>query len=151
MWLFTPLLLPVGRNAPKIAVPDLSGERRDLAWLLDRRHALILDFFFLGCAPCLEGFATLGHLFERYERNGLAVAGVSRGDSRDALRAFASKSGIGFVFLAAADDDPVFRSYRVLAYPTIYLIDGSGRIVYRRVGHHPSSLQAALNKLGLTS
>ena len=37
--------------------------------------------------------------------------------------------------------------YRVEAYPTNYLLDGSGKIVFRSVGFDEEGIRAALKKL----
>ena len=51
------------------------------------------------------------------------------------------------------NDNPIFQRYHVGGYPTSYLIDGNGTIIWRGVGYGPDlrrELPAALAKLGVT-
>ena len=41
------------------------------------------------------------------------------------------------------------KSYGVEAYPTNYLVDADGKVVFRSVGFNEAGLKAALEKLGI--
>jgi hypothetical protein len=43
----------------------------------------------------------------------------------------------------------IFKQYRVDTYPTNFLIDAEGKIVYRSIGFDEAELKAALKKLGV--
>jgi peroxiredoxin len=142
-------LLRVGARAPDFSLSDTGGGQHGLQSLLDGRRALLVDFFYLACGPCVSAFPALERLQERHAAQGLAIATISRGDPPDALRRFADGRAGGITWLAAADDDPVFFAYRAWAYPTVYLIDSSGRIAFRCAGAGSGALQQALGRLGI--
>lgn len=142
----TPWLLPVGRTAPPFELPDVHGRAVSLHGLLGQR-ALLLDFFFVACETCGPSLQLLESLRRQHGPAGLAVAAISRGDSAAALQRHAAQLELGMPLLVAADDDSVFHDYRVLVYPSTYLIDRSARIAYRRCGHDAAALRAALETL----
>jgi hypothetical protein len=48
-----------------------------------------------------------------------------------------------------ARENSVFEKYGVQAFPTNYLLDSNGVVVWRSVGFDEKGLRAALDKLGL--
>jgi hypothetical protein len=49
-------------------------------------------------------------------------------------------------------DNPIFKAYQVSSYPTSYLIDSEGKVVWRAVGFGPElkkELPAALAQVGI--
>jgi hypothetical protein len=43
----------------------------------------------------------------------------------------------------------IARNYGVQAYPTNYVVDSNGKVVFRSVGFDPDGIRAALAKLGV--
>jgi thioredoxin-related protein len=50
---------------------------------------------------------------------------------------------------ASGKDSPIFQQYAVQAYPTNYVLDSTGKIVFRSVGFDEPGIRAALKKLGV--
>ncbi len=46
-------------------------------------------------------------------------------------------------------DYAVFEDYGVMAYPTNYVLDSEGKVVYRSLGFDEKAIRAALEKLGV--
>lgn len=147
MALMSMFLLRSGRAAPLFQVSDLAGDAVDLGGLLSGRKALLLDFFFLACKPCVEAMPLLVELQARYRQRGLAVAALSHGDSASALQLWAQHSGLDLQLLQAATVNPIFLAYRVFAYPTLYLIGADACIAYRSASCQPQPLRQALDRL----
>ncbi|MBK9248565.1 MAG: hypothetical protein IPM69_10735 [Ignavibacteria bacterium] len=65
----------------------------------------------------------------------------------DEFRSFLRKSGVKYPIAFANKD--MSNSYRVSSYPTMYLIDTQGNIIYSQVGyskHHESALEEIIVK-----
>jgi thiol-disulfide isomerase/thioredoxin len=145
----------VGRPAPEFRVPLLAGGTATLAEARRGKKALLLNFWFRGCEPCRLEFPHLQELYERSAPAGLEVLAVDRGDPRAAVEGFVGGTysfPIGLGRNADGADNTIFANYHVSAYPTSYLIDGEGRVVWRGVGFGPElkkGLAAALAELGL--
>ena len=46
-------------------------------------------------------------------------------------------------------DFAVFKQYGVQAFPTNYVLDQDGKVVWRGVGYDETAIRAALEKLGV--
>jgi hypothetical protein len=82
---------------------------------------------------------------------------INFGDSREDVVRFAREQKASFALAVGrrdGNDNPIFRAYHVSTFPTGYLIDSSGKIVWRGVGYGPeikAELEAALGKLGFAA
>ena len=147
--------LLVGRPAPEFQVTlAKSGTVFSLKSALRDRKALLLDFWFCNCQPCRLTFPFLEELHNRLESKGLAIVAVNFGDTEDDIVKFARELHVSLPVAVGKRDgneNTIFQSYRVHSFPTSFLIDASGKIVWRGVGHSTElkrELSAALLGLG---
>lgn len=95
----------------------------------------------------------LQKLYTELKDKGFDLIAVNAGDASDRVKKYFADSG--FTFVAALGGRPgtagykTMEQYGVMAYPTNYLVDGSGKIVWRSVGFDEAGLLAALKQLGL--
>jgi len=127
-----PSLLPNDTLAPNWELPSLTGEQINLTDLSGQ--LVLIDFFYKSCYPCMQALPTLQALNERYEGKGLRVVGIDPYDKReDGITTFLSKRGVTYMVLLGGKE--VSKDYRVSAYPTMYLIDKTGKIILSQVGY----------------
>ena len=138
-WL-SPFMLRPGAKAPNFTLPDPWGTAHNLDELLLGRRILLLDFFFLDCTPGRHGFSHLEKMQRLYAHRGLAAVAISCGDSAEALQEFARARTVDVTVLLAPREDQIFRDYRILAYPSNYLIGADCRIRWRQSGHDEGRL-----------
>lgn len=95
---------------------------------------VILDFWATWCGPCRMELPGFVELQKKYEKQGLAVIGVSVDQINPAeVKAFAQQSGVNYpVVLADAKSTQTFGG--VEAIPTTFVIDRAGRIVKQHLG-----------------
>jgi len=118
----------VGAPAPGFEERDLAGEVRSLASL--RGKVVLLDFWSMGCAPCVGEIPDLVAAWQRFHAAGFEILGVNAGDPRDALVPFLERQGVVWPQLPQTGfDDELFRRYRVQALPTYVLVGPDGTIV----------------------
>lgn len=129
-----PKLLPKGAIAPNWSLTSLNGKTVELS---DYKGKLVLiDFFYKSCYPCMLALPALQELHEKYKDQGLEVIGIDPYDTKeeDDIDKFLAKRGISYTVLLDGKKD-VAKDYRVSGYPTMYLIDKSGKIILSQVGY----------------
>ncbi|MFN8362039.1 MAG: TlpA disulfide reductase family protein [Candidatus Kapaibacterium sp.] len=138
-----PPLLPNDTLAPDWTLSSVSGtplKLRDYSGKL-----VLLDFFYRSCAPCMLAIPGLQALHTKYYTQGLRVIGINPIDKNDAeLRSFLTKSDAHYPI--ALDGADVAKAYHVSSYPTLYLIDSKGTIIYSQVGFSKDH-EAVLEKI----
>lgn len=112
---------------------------RDLAGKI-----VVLDFWATWCIPCQHELPVLQRIYEKTKGQKdivfVAVDGVitdSPGDSGDSLeRATAYFRRFGYSIPLAWDGGAVLeKSFGLAGFPTLVVVDGSGRVRMRRVGY----------------
>jgi thiol-disulfide isomerase/thioredoxin len=103
---------------------------------------ILLDFWYLGCAPCIRAMPMIMRLSERFSRHGLLVFGVNYKDDlsekKNEIKAFQKKLGVDYplLFTSAA----AVEAYRVNTWPTIYLLKNN-KIVHSEIGYSEESME----------
>jgi peroxiredoxin len=144
-----PGLLPIGAAAPEFALRTPAGERVRLAAL--RGRVVLLEFFATWCPHCAAEAPHLRQLSTSLARSGVSVLAVNA-DSEDAASVFAFHVWFQLPFPALVDTGahavswpsngpagPVSTRYRVKSFPTFYVLDRHGRIVWRSSGEQPDA------------
>lgn len=125
-------LLPKDTLAPNWELISTDNKKVSLN---DLKGSLVLvDFFYKSCYPCMLALPGLQALSEKYQSQGLSVIGIDPFDTKDDdIVSFLKKRGITYTVLLGGKD--VAKDYRVSAYPTLYLIDRNGKIIYVQNGY----------------
>ena len=131
--------LEVGSWAPDFALDDLSGRRRPLAEF--RGRVVLLDFWAIGCAPCIWEMPELAALRRKYLDSGFEIVGIHVGPSVPEIATTCAAKGADWPQLVDGQLE-VAALYRVDGYPTTFVLDREGRIRARRV--RGPALEAAL-------
>ena len=102
-------------------------------------NPLLLAFFSVFCDPCRDELAILQRIQERYGGRVEVVAVCLDGEIlKSTVAGVAKQEGYSFrVLLDEVTNRQVFRvadGYRVTAMPTLYIVDGSGRIAFAGTG-----------------
>jgi thiol-disulfide isomerase/thioredoxin len=136
-----------GQVLHNLALYDVNGH----AWeyRTQRRGRLVLlDFWHSQCYPCLDAIRHLNIWQQSYGPFGLEIVGVAYEEGSPAERAqkvhrVRQRLGVTYRTLLGGDRDscPVRMQFGVLAYPTLVLLDESGRIVWRAEGLGPDQIR----------
>lgn len=122
-----------GMAAPSLVGKTVDGEAFDLG---ERRgEVTLVNVWATWCAPCREELPELERLHQRYGARGFSVVGVSI-DRRNALRAVVQMAA-DFSLSYPVVFDPEARAiadWKVVGYPTSFLVDRRGTLVWRRDG-----------------
>jgi len=121
------------KQAPAFTVKTLEGKPLRLADL--KKRPVIVDFWATWCAPCRASMPHLSTMQTRYEKQGLAVIGLSV-DETGAQTVKKYVSGMGVKFTLAMANDEVLDAYGpIRQIPTTFFINRKGEIVRRVVGY----------------
>jgi thiol-disulfide isomerase/thioredoxin len=98
---------------------------------------VVLDFFYKNCSPCIQALPALQALSEKYKEKGLRVIGIDPKDKKEDMVSFLKERGVNYTVLLC--DEKLARDYLVSGYPTIYLVDRNGKIIYTQAGYGKGS------------
>jgi len=122
-------------TVPSLVARDLAGRRFDLAASLQDGPALV-TFWTTWCKPCRKELPELQKLAAAYGERGFHVVGVNGDGPVDRAKVRPYVNALGFTFTVIPDPDgEIRRRFQVEVFPTSFLVDGEGRVVYRQVGY----------------
>lgn len=128
----------VDEPAPDWTLKDLKGNSVSLASL--KGKIVVLDFWGSWCGPCRRELPHFEQLYGRYRGGKVAFLSVNVEMERteaghiEKARAFVEQNHYSFPVLPDHDGVAV-TAHGVNNFPTLLLIDASGRIRYRNIGY----------------
>jgi peroxiredoxin/outer membrane lipoprotein-sorting protein len=142
-------MLAIGDSAPDFSLPTPDGTLLKLESARGKKATLV-NFWFLACPPCRAEFELFQQLYSELKDQGFSVIAINHVDNADDVKSYARENRLTFPIVMAERDTPGVRgAYHVESYPSTYLLNSEGKIVYRTVGIDESGLLRALNELGL--
>ncbi|AGA79245.1 TlpA family protein disulfide reductase [Echinicola vietnamensis] len=93
---------------------------------------VLLDFWFIGCAPCWKKFPDLQQLHEQYlDHPDLAIYAMNRPMSSDRPgQAFEAIRDKGYTFNVLQGTQKIMDDFGVYVYPTVVVLNKEGSVVY---------------------
>jgi uncharacterized protein (TIGR03435 family) len=128
----------VGKKVPQIDV-DLWVENPNYQSASLEGKAIVLDFWFTSCAPCVYTIPHLNELSEKYAGEKLAFVAVTFEEEKK-IAPFLRKKKL-LAQIASDVSHKIIDDFGVQMYPTTFLIDEKG--ILRWVGY-PSNLTAEM-------
>lgn len=136
-----PQMLAEMTAAPDFQYQTLNNETKSLSDLNGR--VVILDFWYLGCQPCIQAIPDLIELQSKYKGNGVEIIGLNPFDFTEKQRPLLEQSveKLGCNYPIATIPTTVLEAYKVKSYPTTYVIDKKGRIRFSSYGYYKDLTQ----------
>jgi len=138
----SPLPLPKDTIAPGWELISLEDQKISLAALKGR--LVLIDFFYKSCYPCMQALPVLQSLHDKYQDKGLNVVGIDPYDAKEDIATFLAKRGITYTVLLGGKN--AAKDYRVSGYPTMYLLDKEGKILFVQEGYG-KTIEKALEEI----
>ena len=122
--------------APAWQLPDVDGRAVSSDRL--KGKVVVLDFWATWCPPCRAEIPGYVELQKKYQREGLAIVGVSLDQGGPGVVSrFIADHRINYQVVIG--DDKIVEAFGGIdAIPTTFIIDRQGVIRYRKVGAMPA-------------
>lgn len=127
-----------GDPAPIFSGLTIDNQKIDYAQLKGKK-VVLLDFWSIYCASCIEEMPRLIELHNEFKAKGLAVIGVNL-DSFGTHRVVKFMDGMEnkIVFPVVIDKTrQIATSFNAMVLPTTLVIDAAGKIRFYHVGYKP--------------
>ena len=115
--------------APSFSVTSLDGEALESRSL--RGKVVVLNFWFIGCAPCRAEIPGLNKLVDEFDQRDVVFIAFAT-DNEAPLRSFLEESPFKYKIVPAAHE--TIGKFNVSAYPTHVIIDQNGNVDTVRIG-----------------
>jgi peroxiredoxin len=126
-----PEILANESKAPNWELYSLKDEKVSLKDLEGK--LVLIDFFYKSCYYCMLALPGLEDLNQKYKDRGLRIIGINPFDEKDkGIVPFLEKRGVTYTVLLGGKE--AAKEYHVSGYPTLYLIDKTGKIIHSQVG-----------------
>jgi thiol-disulfide isomerase/thioredoxin len=143
---FVPVFLANGDEAVPFKLRDINGNQHEIN--AQKTKLIMLDFWYLACAPCLKAIPEIVSLRSEYGEDKIEIYGINSYDSTDKrvaeIKRFVKEYNINYPLLIA--DNLLVSQYKVNVWPTIYLIQ-DGRIVYSHLGYDKTQFDILRGKI----
>ncbi|GIP32528.1 TlpA disulfide reductase family protein [Paenibacillus sp. J2TS4] len=129
-----PVGLEKGQRAPNFTLTDLEGNAVQLSDFAGK--TVMVNFWATWCPPCRVEMPHMQKFYEDYKAKDVVILGVNMTASEqrvDNVEAFVKDEELTFP-IVLDEKGEVMKVYQVIAYPTTYLLDSSGKIREKFVG-----------------
>ncbi len=113
-----------GQYAPYFNEKNLDGEEYSTTTLYNK--IVVIKFWFLSCAPCLEEIPELNQLVQKFEDNDDVVFIAPATDENEAVKKFIARRQFDYTILTNAYD--IHGDFKVSGYPTHLVIGKDGNV-----------------------
>ncbi|HJZ59858.1 MAG TPA: TlpA disulfide reductase family protein [Gemmataceae bacterium] len=124
--------LGIGSVAPDVTGIDLDGKKNKLSGF--KGKVVMLDIWATWCPPCRAMIPHEREMVKKHKDKPFVLVSVSGDEEKEALTKFLEKEPMPWVHWWDGDEQKVLKTFRVKAFPTIYLIDHKGVIRKKWIG-----------------
>lgn len=115
---------------------DLQGKEFELE--ANKGKVVVMVFFYNNCSPCIPMLDDLQKIYDKYKEKGVEVIALNPVDSKiekDEMLSFADEHKLSY-HLAQIPKHSIEEMYLVRYFPTIFIIDKKGKVVYSHQGYN---------------
>ncbi len=121
----------VGIDAYNFEVKTTKGKKYKLSDLKDK--IVVLNFWYLGCRPCVHEFPDLNNVVEKYKNNkNVIFLGISVDGKEEVIKIFLKRKIFNYQIVVT--DYKIAKKQGVYLYPTNIVIDKKGKITFALAG-----------------
>ncbi len=134
---------------PKVMLKDINGKTVNTAQLADGKSPIIVSFFATWCKPCLRELAAIAEVYDEWQdETGVRLVAVSIDEGANSLKVkpLVRSKGWSYEVLLDVNSD-LKRAMDVSVVPSLFILDPSGKIVYRHTGYTDGSEMKLIDEL----
>lgn len=134
--------ISVGKEFPPFSVTDINGKNISLAAL--RGKVVVLNFWFIQCAPCITEMPHINKIAEEYRNNSNVVfIAITPSDDAVAIADFLKLNVFGYQHISNEFGKKISMSNGIMGFPTNIVLDRQG-IVYQSYTGYKADMPAML-------
>jgi peroxiredoxin len=122
----------LGKDAPAFRLADLEGKEYDNESL--KGKIAVVNFWFLGCAPCRKEIPDLNRIKKRFENRDDIVFLAIALDNAEKIKKFISENE--FLYAHIPDGKDAAVAFGISAYPANLIIDRDGKLAFVRSAYY---------------
>ncbi|NVK52801.1 MAG: TlpA family protein disulfide reductase [Flavobacteriaceae bacterium] len=143
--------LTIGNKAPNFkGIRFRTNESIELKSL--KNKIVIIDFWHKDCYPCVKAIPFLSKLRNKYSKAKLEILGVNsindREKDKNRITKFIKINKMNYPAIFV--DKKVQEEYKINAFPTLYILDKKGKVIFSKVGYDKvgeNKIDSILNKI----
>lgn len=124
--------LGIGKVAPDAEGTDLDGKKVKLSSY--KGKVVLLDIWATWCGPCRAMIPHERELVKKLDGKPFVLLSVSADNDKATLTSFIEKEPMPWAHWWAGPESAVLKTFRIKAFPTMYLIDAKGVVRKKWVG-----------------
>lgn len=125
------LLYPVGRpgdKMPAFKATTVDGNEVDIFEFCQGKKAVLLDFWASWCGPCRREIPNLKEIYKKYADKGFDILSISIDAEEEPWLKAVKDEDLKWTNIRDTDHS-IADQYKVIAVPTMYVVDGNGCLV----------------------
>lgn len=122
----------IGEMAPDWELADIDGNKYHLSDY--KGKFVLLEFWAVGCGACIKSVKAINRLDSLYKNKGLKVIGIESAQKANEGQTIKFINDYDFKYLTLFEGKVVAENYEVKAFPSVFLINKMGKIVYANIG-----------------
>ena len=130
-----------GDPAPECSLPHLNEEQKFVSLSQLKGKVVFLDFWASWCPPCEKSFPFLDKLHQQFNSKGLEVIAVNVDEDKQDAMTFLEDHPVNFTIVYDGEGICPER-YQIMAMPSSYIIDKTGKIHVVNLGFQLSEEDA---------
>jgi peroxiredoxin len=120
-----------GPAMPEFRLPTADG--KNLAAKDLHGHVALYEFWATWCTPCHVQVEILKELYPKQRARGVEFVGMATGEPAEVVREYLAKLPSPYPVVIDSEET-VGTALEILGLPTLIVVDGAGRIVWRHTG-----------------
>lgn len=142
------LSFPSQAGLPTATVQNIQGRSVQVSELTNNGRPIIISFFATWCKPCMRELKAIHEYYADWQDElGIKMIIVSVDEAQDIMKVKPLVDGYGWEYEVLLDTGGEFkRAMNVQSIPHMFIVDGSGNIVYNHTGY-TDGFEAELDEL----
>ena len=122
---------------PAVTLKNISGKTINTSELSNDGKPIIISFFATWCKPCNRELSAISEVYEDWQdETGVKLIAVSIDQAQNINKVKPLVDGNGWPYEVLLDPNGDFkRAMNVQNVPHVFVLDGSGKIVYNHTGY----------------
>lgn len=138
----------IDQEAPPVVLKTIDNELYNLG--SKQEHIFVVNFWFIGCAPCRKELPMLNHLATANINDSSIVFISVSTDTEDAIKYVRKR--LDLKFKQVVKGQPIVSLFQIKGFPTNLVIDMNGKIIFYKTGFTSeieSELQMAIDRASI--